>query len=83
MKVCRLSKPPQRKSLLFINDDAALNKRYRSGLMRLTAAEGFAVHSDGLFTAGRVNWRLLVRLISRPPLVVVSNLRAKDRKSVV
>lgn len=76
MKVCRLSKPPQRKSLLFINDDAALNQRYRSGLMRLAAAEGFAVHSDGLFTAGRVNWRLLVRLISRPPLVVVSNLRA-------
>lgn len=71
-----MSKPQKRESLLFVNDNAALNQRYRSGLMRLAAAEGFAVQSDGLFTAGRINWRLLVGLIARPPLVVVSNLRA-------
>ncbi len=62
--------------VVFLNDRAALNDRYRAPLMAAVAARGATVDSRGVFEAGLAGLTTLLRLVVWPPAAVVaSNLR--------
>jgi hypothetical protein len=64
-------------TVLILNDDAALNLRYRKALMSALIQEGHSVQSSGIFLAGRPDLATLARLVFRwRAPVVSSNLRA-------